>query len=171
MTYWPVVGRGDNRGIDRPKFNKFRWNKSKTHWIGLWPLFNKREVEPFSDDYIYPGNNVYAYYMDGEYIPASIKLGDKNKAGVISPIPYYARRWQFLQLKQNEMEFTKKGWWDENKTYITAIVTVIICGSLCALTVWWSYEYGAQVLGQAKEVGQNFISNAISSVASQGAPQ
>lgn len=169
MTYWPVVGTGkDVEGIDRPRRARLKWSKNKDFWRLFWPLFNRVEVEPFEQSYVYPGNNVYALKVGEHFTPMRIRVGDIEKGSVvISPIPYHVRRWQALSLKQNEMEFTKKSWWDDNKTYIVALLTVVFCCSVAALTIWWSYKFAGAGLAQG---AQNYASAAISKVASMGAP-
>ncbi len=170
MTYFPVIGSGKvTEIVDRPRKNRLKWNATKTHWIALYPLFNKKEIEPFPQSNTYAGGNVFALKMDEEYVPMTITIGDADKGEVVmKPIPYYARRWQLLQLKQNEIEFTKKNWWDDNKTYIVALFTVACCCAVAALTVWWSYQYAATGLGAVKVASQSFVDTAIQGVATQG---
>jgi len=174
VLYWPIIGTGNNReSIDNHQKNRFRWSKDKTYWQCLWPLFNHDQHEPFPQSKIYPGNNVYAYKMGDKYVPAEIQVGDvdKKETMLIKPIPYYARRWQALELKQNEVEFTKKSWWDENKSFVMAMFTVVVCCAACVITIWWAYQYSAESFMGARQVGQDFITRSIQNVAAQGAPQ
>ena len=150
LTYWEVVGgqTSSEKGgltIDKQKKNRFKWNKSKTAWVPLYPLMTSKEIEPFEPEFIYPGKQLYAFRIGDAYVPAKIMLkkDGENTLGVISPIPYHIRNWQKLELKQNEAEFTKHTFWDDNKTVILGIVIIISCSVIAALTVYWTYRFAS----------------------------
>ena len=45
-TYWKVFASGTGGySIGKQKINMFKWNRKKTSWKPLLPLFNKKEVE------------------------------------------------------------------------------------------------------------------------------
>ena len=95
--------------IGKKKKNRFKWIKKRTAWKPMLPLFNKQEVEPFDSEYIYPGNQVYAFCLNGEWIPGRVNI-DKDEDTIraeINPVPYYVRNWQSLQHKKNAQEFLR----------------------------------------------------------------
>ena len=145
LMYWDVVGGkiGMDKGltIDKLKKNRFKWNKTKTAWIPMLPLFSRKEIEPFEPKFIYPGKQVYAFKSGDTYIPATIDLS--GDGGVISPIPYHIRNWQKLELKQNEAEFSKKTFWDDNKTILLGIIVIVSCCAIAGLTVYWTYKFAS----------------------------
>ena len=138
MTYWPIFGNGkDSYTIDKPKKMRFKLNKSRT----AWQLFGKkRTIEPFNAKYIYPGNNVYAFKYGDNFLPVKMNFGSMQEGdgkSSIEPVPYYVKNWQLQELKQNEIEFSKKDFWSENKTLIVIMVVGIGCLGLCAITVYY----------------------------------
>jgi len=138
MTYWPIFGNGrDSYTIDKPKKTRFKMNKTRT----AWQLFGKkRTIEPFDAKFIYPGNNVYAFKYGDNYLPVRMNFGnleDKDAVSDIEPVPYYVKNWQLQELKQNEIEFSKKDFWSQNKTLIVTMVVAIGCLGLCAVTVYY----------------------------------
>lgn len=70
-TVIPMYGSGQDGvfSFGKPKKNRIRWTNNKTAWKSLFPLFNKIEREPFSSEYIYPGNNIYIYELENEWAP------------------------------------------------------------------------------------------------------
>ena len=57
VTVYPLVGSGNTTelAVGKKKYNRFRWNKQRTAWQPMLPLFNKKRVEPFDPKYIYQG--------------------------------------------------------------------------------------------------------------------
>jgi len=142
MTYWETIGsgsKGESLTIDKPKTMRMKWNKTKTAWQLFKPLFKGKTIEPFDAKYIYPGKNVYAFKFNETFIPAKITFDNENRAG-IEPIPHHIRSWQMLELKQNEIEFSKKDFWTQNKALVFMIVCVIACCGVCAITVYYSLK-------------------------------
>lgn len=160
LTYWPITGNiNENVTADRPKKNRVKWNKHKTAWLTLWPLFNKKEIEPFDSEYIYPGKNLYAFKYGEVYLPAELSVMDvKNPQFQIKPIPYYIRNWQTVQLKQNEEEFRKKNFWEENKYFLMVMITAVACCAVVAITVYYTYQYAGSQLVQAKNYANQVLS-------------
>jgi hypothetical protein len=121
----------------------------------MLPWFNKKEIEPFDDEYIYPGNEVYSFILNDIYIPARINI-NKTESEIrseINPVPYYWRNWQSLIHKQNSKEFAMQDWWSENKHFVALLITAIACVLMVTLSAWFTIKYSG---GQAdKIIGSN----------------
>ncbi len=142
LTYWTVVGSGQKGlTIDSPKRTRIKWGKNKSYWTSLHPFFNKKRIEPFPIKYIYPNKNLYAFKVGDDFIPANIDLGTQGTEFKIEPIPYHVKNWQIMELKQNEVEFSQKSFWDENKMLIGAVMVVAICCGLAGVTIYYSYSF------------------------------
>ena len=145
VVVFPLYGSGKDGvfSFGKPKGNKVRWTKRKNAWRKLWPLFNKVEIEPFDSEFIYPGNKIYAFELNNEWVPGRVNISQSEEKirCEINPVPYYTRNWQSLQHKKNEIEFAKHDWWTDNKAIV---ITLIICGinlALCGFTVWFTYKF------------------------------
>ena len=70
-TVIPMYGSGQDGvfSFGKPKKNRVKWVNNKTAWKSLYPLFNKIEREPFSSEFIYPGNQIYVYELENEWAP------------------------------------------------------------------------------------------------------
>lgn len=184
LTVWPLYGSGKDGvfSFDKPKKNRVRWNKLRTSWQTMFPLFNNKEHEPFDSEYIYPGKNIYAFDLNGTLIPGRINIRVKNEElttevkqsikdnllkiynkkytknklvpceiditqteqqirTTINPVPHYIRNWQSLEHKKNQIEFSDKSWWDENKIFVYAVITIFICCALCAATIYFTFKF------------------------------
>jgi hypothetical protein len=141
--YWPVYGSGKD-GVLTPgkmKNNRFKKNKDGTAWIALYPIFKGKEIEPFDSEYIYPGNQVYAFYFNDVYHPGRIDVADEDKMrGTMRAVPHSARAWQSLQHKKNAIEYAS-GVFDRNKMFIMTILTVLILCVLVGFTLWSVFEF------------------------------
>jgi len=167
IRYWNMVGDIKNEKsvtIDRPQWNRARWNKTKTAWQLMFPLFKNKPISPFDSEYIYSGNNVYAFKFGETYVPAEINLNNVHKA-TFEPIPHHIRNWQELELKQNEAEFAKNDFWSVNKSYILAVITVACVCGLVGLTVYYTYQFASG--GSADISG---LTNAIRGLTAGNAP-
>lgn len=144
---FPLYGSGkdDVLSVGKPKNNRFAWNKSRTAWKPLFPLFNKLEIEPFDQEFRYPGNQTYAFIFNDAWIPGRINVGrsESQIRAEVAPVPYYLRNWQSLAHKKNAFEFSSMSWWDQNKMFIYALIAVGICCAMCAITIYLSYKYAA----------------------------
>lgn len=71
VTYWPLYGSSKDGvfSVGKLTTNRARWNKSRNAWKMLWPFMNKKEHPPFDSEHIYPGNNVFAFKINQNYIP------------------------------------------------------------------------------------------------------
>jgi len=160
MLYFPVRGNvNNNLTVDRAKRNKFKWNKSKTAWKPLYPLFNKQQVEPFKNEYIYAGNQLYAFKVGENYLPAELAVNEVNKFNIM-PVSYSVKNWLAGQMKQNEIEFRKKSMWDENKTVFLCLITVLVCMAAVVVTVYYTYQYA----GGRLDTASSMFTQAVSSV-------
>lgn len=141
IKYWEVIGETNQEGltIDKLKSNRAKWNKDKTAWILMKPVFAGKTIHPFDVRDIYVGKTVYAFKFHDEYLPARIMLNEK--VGTINPVPFYIKNWQHIELKQNEIEFQKSGWWEQNKFYLLTIITVACCLGLAAVTVYLTFRF------------------------------
>ena len=70
-TIIPMYGSGTDGvfSFGKTKKNRVKWVNNKTAWKSLFPLFNKVEREPFSSEFIYPGNQIYVYELENEWAP------------------------------------------------------------------------------------------------------
>jgi len=144
-TVFPLYGSGKDGvfAFGKPKTNRVRWVKGRTAWKKLFPIANKEEIEPFDSEFIYPGNKIYVFELNGEWIPGRVNINQTEEKirCEINPVLYYTRNWQSLQHKKNEMEFAKHDWWTDNKALV---ITMIICGlnlAVCGFTIWFTYKY------------------------------
>ena len=147
VDVYHLYGSGESKklSVGKKKYNRFKWNKSKTSWIPMLPLFTRKEVEPFDAKYIYPGNRLIAFKLGDQYLPGCLDI-DVNEDGVlnqINPVPHYIRNWQSMEHKKNAEEFAKKGFWEENKYFIMIMVTVAFCVTGTCLMVYMTYRYAA----------------------------
>ena len=126
-------------GFGKVKKNRLKSSKDGTFWKRMHPMFNKKEDKPIDTKYILPGKRIFAYEIDGNYIPIKHELIN-NKEGKMTPVPADLRRWQSLAHKKIEKEYMSNDWWDQNKSFILAIVTVLICCVAAVVAVWLSYK-------------------------------
>lgn len=135
------VGEG-NYSIGKMKKNRVCWAKNRTVWKPLHPLFNRKELQPFSPEYIYPGNKIFAFEYNDAWIPGKFVFNTKEGglSTEIVPAPYHVRNWQSLQHKRNAMEFAKQDFWSENKTMVTAVIVVFVCMIMVLGTAYFAYK-------------------------------
>ena len=136
----------------------------------LRKLFNKKEYEPFGEEYIYPGKQVYAYKIGGEYVPCEHEITqfeDNKQKGLLNPITYDVLKWHAVQIKQNEIEFKKKNLWDENKTIFLCLITVLLCCAVCGVTIYYTYKFADGRLAASTSAFQHAVQD-IQNVAGRG---
>jgi len=148
---FPMYGSG-KKGIysfSKPKNNRVRWIKKRTAWKPLFPLGNKKEIEPFSQEYVYPGKQIKVFDYNGEWIPARVNIhqDDTTLSAEIAPVPYYVRNWQSLQHKKHAAEFAEHNFWEDNKYFIMGVVAVLICCILCGATIYFTYKFAGAGTG------------------------
>jgi flagellar basal body-associated protein FliL len=145
VTEIPMFGSGTDGifSVGKPKKNKVKWIKNRTAWRSLYPLFNKVNKEPFDDEYIYPGNRLYAFSLNNQWVPGRINITQTEEAlrAEINPVPYYVRNWQSLEHKKNAEEFAKDDFWSQNKTLIMVILAVFACCTMAVLTIYFTYKF------------------------------
>lgn len=147
MLVFPLYGSGKDGtfAIGKAKANRVKWaNKEKTSWRTMKPWFNKKDIEPFDSEYIYQGNQIYAFELNGELSPGRLNCGQDNEdkiRGDIAMVPHYVRNWQSLQHKKNAQEFAEQDWWQENKYFVMVIVTAGLCLVMVGLTVYFTYQF------------------------------
>lgn len=129
------------------KTNRFRWNRNKTAWIALYPLFNKKEIEPFESKFIYHKNHVFAFSLpDGSFIPGNASLDSKEGQSLemsINPIPKYLRRGEEVEMLNDEMQYNVKSGWDKYGNVVTIMVAGLICLVMVLGTVYFTYKFSA----------------------------
>lgn len=160
---------GDGRrgySISKIKSNRFRWNKQKSSWRCLLPLFNKQQINPFDSNLMYTGNKVLAFKIGNEFIPGEIVLEkiDDKFIGSMKPIPYHLRNWQSVQEKINSVEFSKHNFWEDNKTLLYGLITVVVCCGVALGTVYMTYKFagaGTQAMSNLADSLRNFGTNVI----------
>ena len=145
VTEFPVHGSGTEGhfSIGKPRKNRIKKSKDGGSFLKLFPLMNKKKIEPFADEYVYPGNKLFAFAIGGELIPGKICIEELGKTiqATIKPVPHYLRNWQSLEHKKNAIEFAKDDWWDNNKNFVYMIMAVGFCCVLCGVTIYFSYEF------------------------------
>lgn len=162
------IGKKDALGIGKRKWQRFKWNKTKTAWKPLFPLFNSKTIEPFSNEFIYSGNNVFAIELpDKSYIPIEINILSKtdDEGGVdlktitamAMPTPYYLSKWNEIEIQQDEIEFSKKNFWTENKYLIMFIITLVVCSLILGLTVWLTFKFAGGKFDAILEQGNRWV--------------
>lgn len=166
---FPTVGSGTSNalGVGKRKWQRFKWNRSRTAWKPLRPLFNRKEIEPFGNEYIYAGNNVMALELpDGKYIPLKLNLNPqigekkfdlKTMISEALPVPYYLSKWNEIELQQEELEFAEKGFWQENKHFIIALITIALCLLLVGLTIYLTFKFTGGKFDAILEQGNRWI--------------
>ena len=163
VTVLPLCGSGKEGvySVGKEKKNRFKKIRGGTSWKALFPLFNRKEIEPFDDDSIYPGKKTYAFELNGELIPGRVNIsneGGKIK-GDLSPVPYYVRNWQSLQHKKNNLEYAEHDWWTDNKVMVVTLVAVALCCAMAVVTVYLSYKFaagGGEKISALTEAIKNF---------------
>lgn len=142
---WELYGSGKEGvlAIGKKKGNRLRWVKQKSAWRALFPLFNKKDIEPFDSEFIYPGKQIYAFKLNDAWIPGRINInkdGEELKTE-INPVPYYIRNWQSIQHKRNAQEFAEHNFWEDNKYFFMTIITAGLCLVMVGLTVYFTYQF------------------------------
>lgn len=145
VTVYPIYGSGKDGifSVQRPKTNRVKWIRKQTAWAKLWPLFNRKEIEPFDAEFIYPGKRILAFELNNEWIPGRVNINESEGQlrAEINPVPYFVRNWQGLQYQKNAAEYANPGFWEENKQFILAIATVLICCVTMLVAIYFTYKY------------------------------
>ncbi|MBU1456908.1 MAG: hypothetical protein KKD01_19510 [Proteobacteria bacterium] len=162
-TIFPLYGSGKDGvfSVGLPKRNKIKWVNNHTAWKSLWPLFNKKQREPFDSEMIYPGNKIYVFSLNDEWSPGRININQSESQirAEINPVPFVVRNWQSLEHKKNAMEFAQHNWWEDNKYFMMGVVSVLICCALCLATIYFTYKFttgGVQASQALTEAIKNF---------------
>lgn len=142
----PLFGGVENKtfSIGRRKINRVKWDKSRTAWKPLFPLFNKKQKQPFKDNYIYPGKQVYAFELGDTWIPASLEITKDERNSIsakINPVPFSVRAWQSMEHRRNAEEFAKQGFWEQNKQLFITLGTILLCCILCGAVIYFTYKF------------------------------
>jgi hypothetical protein len=142
---FPIRSGGNSQlSVGRRTTNKIKWIRGHTTWRAQWPLMNRKNREPFSARYIYPGNEIYAFEIDGEWIPAELKVNGDKKVGFtahIDPVPYFVRNWQATEFKNNAEEYAKHDWWTDNKAWVYSAIMFGICAGMLVATTYLIGKY------------------------------
>jgi len=151
VDVYPMYGSGKDGqfSVGKRKTNRIKWNKDKTAWIKMYPLFNSKKVEPFDDEYIYPGNRLIAFELNQQWFPGRINIDSSEEKirGDINPVPYWVRNWQSLEHKQNSIDFAKHDFWSDNKNFIWMLLSVAICCGLCLATIYFAFKFAGNGVG------------------------
>jgi len=155
-TIFPLYGSGSDGvfAIGKPKTNRVRWFRHHTAWQMMKPLFNKKEIKPFDSEYIYPGNNIYVYELNGEWIPGRINVGLEEEIirASIKPVPYEIRNWQSFIHKKHAEEFAKMGFWEENKHMLMTLGVCIAILVAVLVTVYFTYKFHNGIIGSNNDL-------------------
>lgn len=140
VTIFHLSGSGNgNLGIGRIRINRIKWNKKKTAWKTLFPLFNRKEHNPFDAEFLYPGNNIFACEVNGELQPMEAKLIQDKLS--MEPVTHHIKEWQALQHKKNAEETAKQDFWSQNKDFFMVIGTALCCCVLVGATIYFTYKF------------------------------
>ncbi len=170
-TVVPMYGSGKDGvfSVGKPKRNRVRWVNHRTAWRSLFPLFNKKEREPFDTEFVYPGNQIYVYELNDEWVPGRINIEqtEQELRAEINPVPYYVRNWQSLTYRKHELEFAKLDFWTENKQLFVTLGVIAFCCILCGAVIYFTFEFA----GGAK-TSMDAMSKAIEGIGNiAGAPK
>jgi len=150
-TVIPMYGSGKDGtfSFGKPKWNRIRWVNHRTAWQSLFPLLNKKEREPFDTEYIYPGNRIYVYELNDEWVPGRINIDQTENVirAEINPVPYYVRNWQSLTYRKHELEFAKMDFWSENKQLFMTLGVIACCCILCGAVVYFTFQFAGGAKG------------------------
>lgn len=145
VMVFPIYGSGKDGifSVQKPRTNRVKWIKNQTAWRKMYPLFNRKEIEPFDQEYIYPGKRIYAFELNNEWVPGRVNINKSEDSlrAELNPVPYSVRNWQGLQYQKNAVEYSNPGWWDENKHLVLGVLTVGICVAGMLIAIWFTYEY------------------------------
>lgn len=170
-TIIPLYGSGKDGifSVGKPKKNRIMWVEKRTAWKSLFPLFNKKVREPFDTEFVYPGNQVYVYELNDEWVPGRINVNQTEEEirAEINPVPYYVRNWQSLTYKKHELEFAKQGFWEDNKQLFMTLGVVAFCCVLTGAVIYFTFEFA----GGAKD-SMDILARAIEGIGNiKGAPK
>lgn len=149
--------------IGKPRKNRFKFNKNKTTWKALYPLFNKVEFPPFSMDNILPGKFVKATRLvNGVWIPLKQQTSIiKDEQGTplyamedFLPIPQYLKESAILEIKKIEDETKAQSEADKNRPYIIMGATILFCLLLTGATIYFTFDYAST---QAQTIGPSIL--------------
>jgi len=145
VTIYPLYGSGDGDKffVGKPKYNRVRWINNHTAWLAMKPLLNKKEREPFEPMYVYPGNQVIAYEIDNEWIPAKHEIDVEHAELSLKQVPHSMRNWQSQVHKRNAEKYAKIDFWSENKYLFITLGCIIACCVICGVTVYLTYKFAA----------------------------
>ena len=152
--------------------NRFKWNKNKTAWRPLFPLFNKIEFPAFPPESIMRDRFVCgARLPNGLWIPATTHLnivkdvveveedGEKKTKEVVwaaqefSPFPHYLSEHYYVELQKTEQEYQTKNKWEEARPFIIFVACCLFCLVLCGATIYFTYNYASSSFEQIQTVG------------------
>ena len=166
---YPMYGSGKDGvfSVGKRKSNRVKWNKEKTGWKKLWPIFNRKSIEPFDDEFQYPGKRIVVFELNNQWFPGRINItqSEDQIRGEINPVPYWIRNWQALEYKQNAMDFAKHDFWSDNKNFVWMVLSIGICCAMCLATVWLSFKYAGGKTGAMEG-----LTAALQSFGGAGAP-
>lgn len=76
VTVFQMFGSGKDGvfSFGKPKTNRIKWVKNRTAWRSLWPFMNRRNIEPFDSEYIYPGKQIFAFDLNGRWTPGRVNI-------------------------------------------------------------------------------------------------
>lgn len=139
-SVYPIYGGANGSlSVGKPFSNRFKWVNNRTEWRVLWPLFNKKKVEPFGPEHMMEGNKVVCYKYGNDFIPAKFNVWSDH--GELSPIPYHVQHWQAMEHKLNAQEFASDSWWDQNKAWVYMLIAVGICAVMTIVVVYFTYKF------------------------------
>lgn len=156
----------DDKGkpyLGKVRNNRFKFNKDKTMWKSLWPLFNKVQFPPFSMDNILPGKKVRAARLiSGIWIPLkqTTSVFKDEQGNVIYsmqdflPIPQYLKENAILEIKKIEEETKVQNEWEKNRPYLIMGATILFCLLLTGATIYFTFDYATT---QAQTIGPGIL--------------
>ena len=144
---YPLYGSGQDGifSVGKTKKNRVKWNKGMNSWKKLYPLFNRKTIEPFDQEYIYPGNNIKVFELNDQWIPGRINItqSEMELRAEINPVPHYIRNWQSLEHKRIDAEFADQDFWSQNKYFLMVLLTAGLCLLMVGITVYFTYQFAS----------------------------
>jgi len=142
--YKMIVFRTQGDGKGGITLSKFYIDLARDCKDKSWKLLRKRKnIEPFEDSTRY-GKWVFAYEVNGEIEPGTVKLSKEGLS--IEAIPYSVRKKTELELQQLEQDFSKMDAWEANKIFIYTLVGAGMVIVLAGFVLWLSFKKTDQVV-------------------------
>jgi len=131
-----VVGTGSDQA--HYTIGRHRYDMARVLRDGSWQfLFSRKNIEPFDNRYIYSGNKIYVYDINGKFMPGQINCGKEGFS--INPVPYHIKKKIELELQQLEQDFAKMDKWEANKLFVYMLIGGGIVIAFAGFVIWLAF--------------------------------